>query len=136
MLCWTGGHTARGTLESYVRNEPASLRHPHPRPCREDSGVTQADRLTDVSPGAALSPFRLRFLRWHRPLSWRAPRLAPRPRDCWPGEQVASGSAQQLGGQSWRWGFGNSLLGDSCSLEGLGISGMSPLYLSFPILGS
>lgn len=68
---------------------------PTPAP-PEDSGVTQADRLTVISPGAALSPFRPRFLCWHRPLSWRAPRLAPRPWDCWPGEQVASGFGQRL----------------------------------------
>lgn len=32
VLCRAGGHAARRALVSYVRNEPASLRHPHPGP--------------------------------------------------------------------------------------------------------
>lgn len=100
--CRTGGHAARRAPVSYVRNEPASLWHPAPSPAWR---TVESLRLTVISPGAALSPSQLRFLCWHLAAGLAGPRLAPRPGDCWPGEQVASGlargSARQQGGQSW-----------------------------------
>lgn len=42
-------------LLSYVRNEPASLRHPCPQPCLGDAGAAQADR--HVPRGGSVSPF-------------------------------------------------------------------------------
>lgn len=93
MRSWTGGHSAWRTPVSYVRNEPASLRRPRPRPRLEDSGVTQADRHLPRGGFVSLSA-PLPVLASAAELA--GPRLAPRPGDCWPGEQVASGFGQSL----------------------------------------